>query len=78
MVNDPYAEARAIAKMLRLQQRHEWSSKIEDIIAGGSTATEILMGLRWILGELLRDEPLDGATATRARELEKAVDALLQ
>lgn len=78
MVNDPYAEARDLADILRSQQRHEWSSKIDDIVAGGSTATEILLGLRWILRELLRDEALDVATAMQARELEQAVDALLR
>ncbi len=44
---DYYQEAREIASRLEAEGFGEWAEKLEAAIAGGFTATEIMMGLRW-------------------------------
>ncbi len=51
--NDPYSLAHNIAQKLRAEGLQDWSERTEDAIASGSTATEILMALRWNLTKLL-------------------------
>jgi hypothetical protein len=48
---DYYAQAREIASALSESGHPEWSNQIEEAIAGGSTATEILMRIRFVLRE---------------------------
>ena len=55
--SDVYADARALAADLGDAGQPSWSQRIEDAIAGGAVATEILMALHWTLGELLAQEP---------------------
>jgi hypothetical protein len=50
---DYYVEVRSIATRLFERGEFDWSERIEDAIAGGSTATEILMRVRSCLRELL-------------------------
>ena len=57
MARDVYAVARALGTEVGDAGHPEWSERIDDIVAGGATATEILMGLRWSLGELLDQVP---------------------
>ena len=77
MVLDPCSEARSLAVSLRGGGLGDWASKLEDIVDGGSTATEILMGLRWTAGQILDDPRLDQATRSRLESLRAAVDSLL-
>ena len=79
MVADIYAEARSLERDLDARGMHEWSQRIEDVIAGGSTSTEILMGLRWTLDQLLNSLPnLDADVAGRIRQLLTALNELLR
>lgn len=78
MVSDPYDEARRIAQTLRSKGLTDWSSKIDDAIAGGATATEILMGLRWLMRELLQQGELSEDLRLQVNELTLALDALLR
>jgi hypothetical protein len=50
---DYYASAQAIAVRLFERGEFDWSREIEDAIEGGSTATEILMRIRFVLQRLL-------------------------
>lgn len=62
MARDVYGEARALGVEVWDAGHPDWSKRIDDVVAGGATATEILMGLRWTFGELLdqvRDLPDD-------------------
>lgn len=77
MVNDPYRQAKALMQDLQAQGLNTWARKIEDIVDGGSTATEILMGLRWLTAELIRLEALDAGTRKRVDLLRASLDVLL-
>ena len=77
MVLDPCSEARSLAIRLRGGGLGDWASKLENIVDGGSTATEILMGLRWMAGQILGDTRLDQATRSRLEHLRAAVNSLL-
>lgn len=48
---DYYAVAKKIARRLSKDGYPNWSDRILDAIACGSTATEILMAIRWQLNE---------------------------
>lgn len=58
MKRDFYSDARALADDLRLQADRLvcWADQIEESSDAGFTSTEILMGLRFHLLGLLRDE----------------------
>jgi len=49
---DFYGVAKRIARKLSEVGHTEWSERILNAIASGSTATEILMAIRWHLSEL--------------------------
>lgn len=78
MARDLYADAHALAAALSDAGLASWADRIEDIISGGATATEILMGLRWTLGELLaQEEQLAPALRARAVALERDLGEVL-
>ena len=54
---DYYGTAATVCELLRRNSHSDWAQRIEDIIAGGSTGTEILMGVRWQLQEYMRENP---------------------
>lgn len=78
MVSDPYAASAALVTQLRESGLSVWAQKIEDIVQGGSTATEILMGLRWTLRELLHVPTLSPEVAGVASAILESVDQLLR
>ena len=53
MTRDFYDDGFELAEQVRDAGHPEWAVRLEDAIESGSTATEILMGLRWVTGELL-------------------------
>ena len=78
MVNsDPYSEARQLAHVLSNENLAIWAEKLSDCIAGGSTATEILMCLRWTLKKLLDAQPLRDETRTAAIALLNRLNSCL-
>jgi hypothetical protein len=78
MHRDYYLEAHHLAHQLAGAGLDGWSTVLEDVLAGGSTSTEILMGLRWNLRKLIQDEDgLDAGIRAAAGELADAIDAAL-
>jgi hypothetical protein len=79
VARDDDAEARALAAKLDQQGYGTWSQRLTDMIAAGATGTEIVMGLRWVLAQLLQGE--DGLPADlrdEARGLHRGLDRLLR
>ncbi len=52
---DYYKEARSLSEALKLEGEKKWAQLLIEKIEVGSTATEILMGLRWALQECLKN-----------------------
>ena len=78
MSKDLYAEASALAGNLADAGHSEWERRIHNAIAGGATATEILMALRWTLSEmLLRDEGIRDSLRDNASRLRNELDQAL-
>jgi hypothetical protein len=79
MSRDYYGEARALGADLWEAGYRQWADKIDSVIDGGSTATEILMGLRWTLSQLLVSEPgLPSELSTRADTVHREIDSALR
>lgn len=72
---DYYQEARRIAGLLRKEGLAEAASAVEEAIDGGSMATEILMGIRFNLEEVLPQA--SETTASQIRSLVKEVTRAL-
>ena len=51
---DYYEEARKISRALKKDGQNQWADLIIEKIEAGSTATEILMGVRWAVQESLK------------------------
>ena len=81
MGQDYYAEAREIAAAIRAgaETQVERANQIEEAISAGFTATEILMGVRFRLRELLGDQrvSLPAELAESAGDLAAAIDEAL-
>ena len=79
MAYDCYKEAHALADLLRDVGLDEEASSLEGAIAGGSTATEILMALRWNLSRICNTHPnLDSSLQQRIGVLRTALDVALR
>lgn len=78
MARDYYAEAHEVAERLAESNQREWSDRIAQVIEEGFTATEILIGIRFQLGELLAsDALLSEDTMVLADDLRRAVEEAL-
>lgn len=77
MAPDYYADARSIAVALFERGEFGWSEKIEDAITGGSTATEILMRIRFCLLQLLDSGVANQDEDRAARQLVAQLDQVL-
>lgn len=55
---DYLSEGRSIAQELSSSGLTDWQKQIEEAIEFGSTGTEILMGVRWHLSQLLKSKDL--------------------
>ncbi|MCP3857450.1 MAG: hypothetical protein GY745_22170 [Actinomycetia bacterium] len=82
MARDYYDEARGLAAEIRTGAAElvRSADRIEDAITSGFTATEILMGLRFRIGEMLDNEraSLPDGLRARAAELAQAIDETLR
>ncbi len=79
MALDYYAASRALGADLWDAGYKEWADKIDAVIDGGSTSTEILMGLRWTLTQLGEDKlDLSPELRRRADSLRIEIDTALQ
>lgn len=79
MSRDFYGDARVLAVQLADVGLDDWACKLEDMIEAGATSSEILMGLRWHLRQLMEAVPpgLTGQLRTSALELAGAIDEAL-
>jgi hypothetical protein len=78
VARDLYAEARAVGVEIWDAGHPDWSRRIDDVVAGGATASEILMGLRWTFGEALQQLPdLDRGLRGRIESLRGEISAAL-
>lgn len=77
MARDYIGDARSLSGQLGQLGHGLWESRIDDVIVGGATGTEILMGLRFVLGNLVESGECDGALTDQAAELRRAIDAAL-
>lgn len=78
MARDLYNDGFELAEQLRKHTYVDWAERIEDAIESGSTATEILMGLRWHAGEVLAALPdLPGQTRVLAASLVTSITEIL-
>lgn len=78
MTRDYYADSRALGSDLWEAGYKVWADKIDAVIDGGSTSSEILMGLRWTMDQLVAEEPgLVGVLEQRVASLRRAIDAAL-
>lgn len=50
-------EARALGVRVWDAGWPEWSRRIDESVASGATSSEILMGVRWTLGQMVAEEP---------------------
>jgi len=79
MARDYYAEARGLASTLAEHGYGPWSQRLTDVIAAGATGGEIVMGLRWTLGQLLETEQaLPAEPRAEAESLHNGLNRLLR
>jgi hypothetical protein len=75
---DHYSVAQQFAAQLRKEGKDLWATRIEDAIAAGATATEILMALRWnILQFISSGETCSQETRQLVDELLRELDCVL-
>lgn len=79
MARDLYNDGFELAEQLRALTYVDWAERVEDAIESGSTATEILMALRWHAGEILAALPeLPQETQHLAFELVSSINEVLK
>jgi hypothetical protein len=78
VTRDYYAESRALGADLWEAGYKDWADKIDTVIEGGATSSEILMGLRFTLNELnVRENGLSPNLKQRAESLRREIDAAM-
>ena len=78
MARDYYADSRALGVDLWEAGFKDWADRIDAVIEGGSTSSEILMGLRWTLTQLdAEEQDLPQSLRLRAESLRNEIDAVL-
>lgn len=77
MARDYYTDAEQLAQQLSEQGLADWSRQLRDVVAAGATPTEILMGVRWVLSELLASGDASPGIQATAAELRDAINGAL-
>lgn len=78
MARDYYADARALAELLRGEGFDDWAVRLNAAITASFSATEILMALRWQAQQLgAAGLPLSGATQSQLESLLAELDRAL-
>ncbi len=79
MSRDLYNDGFELAEQLRSLTYIDWAERVEDAIESGSTATEILMALRWHAGEVLAALPdLPNLTRDLAASIVRGINEVLK
>ena len=69
---DHYAVVNELANKMDSDGHTEWATKIRNILASGSTGTEIFMGLRWQL------QQYKNAETSLSQEFREKIDELIK
>lgn len=78
MAVDYYELATTVMKLLQSDGQHDAASRLEDVLQGGMGATEILMGLRHHIREILsEDRAISENTRAAMTGLIKRIDQAL-
>lgn len=77
MSYDYYAEAKRLATILSNERLNDWALKISIAMEEGVTATEILMMLRWTLGNFLSAGVGSKEAIGCAKQLYQKIDVAL-
>jgi hypothetical protein len=78
MAVDYYGEAQQIVSALKSEGLCSEAEAVRAVLEAGSTATEILMGVRWHLQQILRaNQTTDLTTKLRIRRLVEELDKVL-
>lgn len=77
MAFDAYSGAADLARDLDARGYKTHAASVRDIVAAGSTATEILMGLRWTLEQISADPSLSKELRDQVDTLYAGVNSLL-
>jgi hypothetical protein len=77
MAIDFYAEARRLITMIQREGMSDWAAKIQSAFDEGVTATEILMMLRWGIGEYLAAGVGTSNTTEFAKDLYHKIDSVV-
>ena len=65
-----YGPVKTLAKEIGALGARQWQLAVEDLLRSGSSSTEIFMGLRWQLDELLKSQlPIPDELRRRAGEM---------
>jgi len=76
---DYYGKGEAVAQRLEIEGLDQYAKGIRDAIRGGSTATEILVALRWQLRKVLDcGEKLGDQEMIMVKELVEKIDDILE
>jgi hypothetical protein len=79
VTRDYYGESRALGADLWEAGYKEWADKLDTAIQSGSTATEILMAIRWTLAQLTSSHlGLPDELSARAADLEREISNALK
>lgn len=67
--DDLYASSARLADALAAAGHDGWAEELVDVLRAGTTGSEVVMGLRWVLTRLAESGEVDATTATRVRGL---------
>ena len=77
--DDIYGPIHQPLRKLKQFEIYDISTEVEDIIAGGSTGTEILMGVRWKFENLLAEaDAIPAKLHNEIRDLVETINQMLE
>jgi len=78
MAIDYYELAKTVIKLLQMDGYPDAASRLDDVLQAGMGATEILMGLRYHIREVLSEGlAIPGSTSAAMNDLLSAIDKAL-
>ena len=77
MIDDFFEDLDKFCESLFDEGLVDWADRIGNMVAGGATGGEILMGVRWALAQILEQECIKQSTAQRAEEFICAITQVI-
>lgn len=78
MSYDHYQETEELISMLENAGLTHYGESLQRVMEEGATGTEIFMALRWHIGQLLAEPPMDDVIKAKAKRLLNELDKALQ